>query len=163
MDRPWRARLEDRDQASHADAAQARRRCPRPRRGAVARAQSWHAHRVSWNRREVLGALGVGSASTLLWALGCAAPAKLTVRTPQQASGEVRGWLRDAVARLALRYPVVHVLAVSRRRTTGAVDLVGTGVARARRDGVVLTVRDRDGMWREQISANLSADGVRDA
>jgi len=118
---------------------------------------------VSWNRREALGALGVGSASTLLWAFGCGAPPKAVVVTPQQASGEVRGWLRDAVARLATRYPVVHALAVSRRRTTGAIDLGGTGVARGRRDGVVLTVRDRDGMWREQVSADLSGDGVLEA
>lgn len=115
---------------------------------------------MSWNRREVLGALGVGSASTLLWAFGCSAPPKLAVRAPQQDSGEVRGWLRDAVARLSTKFPVVHALAVSRRRTTGAIDLGGTGVARGRRDGVVLTVRDRDGMWREQVSADLSGDGV---
>lgn len=118
---------------------------------------------MSWNRREALGALGVGSASTLLWALGCGAPPKAVVRTPQQASGEVRGWLRDAVARLATKYPVVHALAVSRRRTTGASDLGGTGVARGRRDGVVLTVRDRDGIWREQVSADLSGAGVLEA
>lgn len=118
---------------------------------------------MSWNRREVLGALGVGSASTLLWAFGCGAPPKKLGRAPQQASGEVRGWLRDAVGRLAKRYPVVHALAVSRRRTTGAIDLGGAGVARGRSDGVVLTVRDRDGMWREQVTANLSADGVREA
>jgi len=115
---------------------------------------------VSWNRREVLGTLGVSSASTLLWALGCGAPAKPVVLAPQQASGEVRGWLRDAVARLATKFQVVHALAVSRRRTTGAVDLAGTGVARARRDGVVLSIRDRDGIWREQVTADLSGPGV---
>ena len=115
---------------------------------------------MSWNRREALRTLGVGSASTLLWVLGCGTPPKQVVLAPQQASGEVRGWLRDAVARLATKYPMVHALAVSRRRTTGAVDLSGTGVARARRDGVVLTIRDRDGMWREQVTADLSADGV---
>ncbi len=115
---------------------------------------------MSWNRRDVLGALGVGSASTLLWAFGCSAPPKTTVRAPQQDSGEVRGWLRDAVARLSTKFPVVHALAVSRRRTTGAIDLGGTGVARGRRDGVVLTVRDGDGMWREQVTADLSGDGV---
>jgi len=115
---------------------------------------------ASWNRRELLGALGIGSASTLLWALGCGAPAKPVAILPQQASGEVRGWLRDAVARLATKYPTVHALAVSRRRTTGAVDLAGTGVARVRRDGVVLAVRDRDGMWREQVTSDLSGPGV---
>ncbi len=115
---------------------------------------------ASWNRREMLGALGIGSASTLVWAIGCGAPAKPLALPPQQASGDVRGWLRDAVARLATKYPAVHALAVSRRRTTGAVDLAGTGVARARRDGVVLTIRDRDGMWREQVTSDLSGAGV---
>jgi len=108
----------------------------------------------------MLGALGIGSASSLLWAMGCGAPAKAVALAPQQASGEVRGWLRDAVARLASKYPTVHALAVTRRRTTGAVDLGGTGVARARRDGVVLTVRDRDGVWREQVTSDLSGSGV---
>ncbi|MBA3457734.1 MAG: hypothetical protein H0T42_31925, partial [Deltaproteobacteria bacterium] len=118
---------------------------------------------MSWNRRDVLGALGVGSASTLLWAFGCGAPPAPFVLAPQQASGEVRAWLRDAVARLATKYQVVHALAVSRRRTTGAIDLGGTGVARARRDGVVLTIRDRDGMWHEHVSSDLSAKGVLEA
>lgn len=73
---------------------------------------------------------------------------------------EVRTWLRDAVAKLAAVYPSVHALAVSRRRTTVAIDIVGSGIARGRRDGVVLVVRDRDGQWREQVTSDLSAQGV---
>ena len=111
------------------------------------------------NRRELLGALGATSASTLLWALGCGGAAK-PPSTPARASGEVRTWLRDAVARLAAAFPAVHVLAVARRRTTAAVDVVGAGVARGRRDGVVLAVRDRDGRWREQVTSELTQAGI---
>jgi predicted Zn-dependent protease len=118
-----------------------------------------YASPVSWNRREMLGGLGVASASTLLWALGCGAPHK-PVTTPLQVSGEVRSWLRDAVSRLAAVYPSVHALAVTRRRTTAAIDVLGTGVARARRDGVVLTVRDAAGLWHEQVTADLTQRGI---
>lgn len=114
------------------------------------------------NRRELLGDLGIASASTLVWALGCGGPAK-TIRETTEAKGtsnEVRARLREAVARLAAVYPTVHSLAVSRRRTTAAVDVLGTGVARAWRDGVVLTVRDKDGTWREQVSSDLSQAGI---
>jgi TldD protein len=113
---------------------------------------------VHVNRRELLSALGVGSASTLLWALGCGPPPRPS--TPERVSGEVRTWLRDAVARLAAAFPVVHVLAVARQRTTAAMDVLGTGVARARRDGVVLSVRDREGRWREQVTSALTQAGV---
>lgn len=111
------------------------------------------------DRRELLRALGVGSAGTLLWALGCG-PGPRRPSTPERVSGEIRTWLRDAVARLAAAFPVVHVLAVSRRRTTAAVDVLGTGVARGRRDGVVLAVRDRDGRWREQVTSELTQAGI---
>jgi len=114
---------------------------------------------VTFHRREVLGTLGVASASTLLWALGCGAPRPGPSRAPQ-VRGEVRTWLHDAVARLATRYPDVHALAVSRRRTAAAVVVLGAGVARLRRDGVVLTVRDRDGSWREHVTSELTAAGV---
>jgi len=114
---------------------------------------------VSFHRREVLGALGIASASTLLAAFGCGAQVATTRRAPQ-VSGEVRTWLHDAVARLAFTYPTVHALAVSRRRTTAALDVLGAGVARLRSDGVVLTVRDRDGAWREQVSSELTGAGV---
>ncbi len=114
------------------------------------------------HRRELLAALGVGSASALLWALGCGGGPRRP-STPERVSGEVRTWLRDAVAQLAAAFPVVHVLAVSRTRTTAAVDALGTGVGRDRRDGVVLAVRDRDGRWREQATSSLTQAGIRTA
>jgi len=114
---------------------------------------------VTFHRREVLGAFGVASASTLLWALGCG-PHVPTIRRAPQVSGEVRTWLHDAVARLASTYPTVHALAVSRRRTTAALDVLGSGVARLRTDGVVLTVRARDGAWREHVTSELTEAGV---
>lgn len=113
---------------------------------------------MSFDRRELLGALGLGSASALLWALGCGPPPPPAL--PERPSGEIRTWLRDAVARLAAVFPQVHVLAVSRRRTTAAVDVLGTGVARGRRDGVVLAVRGRDGRAREQVTSELTQAGI---
>jgi predicted Zn-dependent protease len=114
---------------------------------------------VTLHRREVLATLGVASASTLLFALGCGAPPRPVRRAPQ-VSGEVRTWLHDAVARLAAAYPFAHALAVSRRRTTAARDLLGAGTAHLRVEGVVLTVRDRDGTWRESASSELSRDAI---
>src|ERR1043165_6459007 len=69
----------------------------------------WHACAVTFHRREVLASLGAASASTLLWALGCGGPAPLVRRAPQ-VSGEVRTWLRDAVAQLAAVHPFAHAL-----------------------------------------------------
>jgi predicted Zn-dependent protease len=117
---------------------------------------------VILQRREVLATLGVASASTLLWALGCGAPAPVVRRAPQ-VSGEVRTWLHDAVARLAAAYPFVHALAVSRRRTAAARDVLGAGTAHLHAEGVVLTVRDRDGTWREHASAELGRDAIAEA
>lgn len=114
---------------------------------------------VTFHRREVLGAFGVASASTLLWALGCG-PQLHTPRRAPQVSGEVRTWLQDAVARLAARYPAVHALAVSRHRTTTALDVLGSGVARLRSNGVILTVRGRDGAVREHVTSELTEAGV---
>jgi predicted Zn-dependent protease len=114
---------------------------------------------VTFHRREVLGTLGVGSASTLLWALGCGSQPP-TVRRAPQVSGEVRTWLHDAVARLVATYPTVHALAVSRRRTTAALDVLGAGVARLRTDGAVLTVRRSDGSQREYVTSDLTAAGI---
>lgn len=111
------------------------------------------------HRREVLGALGAASASTVLWALGCGASAP-TVRRAPQVSGEVRTWLHDAVSRLSAVYPFAHALAVSRRRTTVARDVLGAGLARLRGDGVVLAVRGADGTWHEYAIAELSRDAV---
>jgi len=123
------------------------------------RPSPWHARTVTVHRRDVLGLLGVGAAHTALWALGCGAPTAVP-RRPPQVSGEVRTWLHDAVSRLASRYPFVHALAVSRRRLTAARDVIGAGIARLRSDGVVLTVRDHDGSWREYASSELTRDGV---
>jgi predicted Zn-dependent protease len=117
---------------------------------------------VSFDRRELLGAFGVASASTLLWTLGCGGRPPMVRRAPQ-VSGEVRTWLHDAVARLAAVYPAVHALAVSRHRTTAALDVVGAGLARERHDGVVLTVRDRGGARREHMTSELTAAGIDDA
>jgi len=114
---------------------------------------------VSPNRRELLGVLGTASASTLLWALGCTGPARRP-RAAARPRGEVRTWLRDAVARLAAVFPAVHVLAVSRQRTSAAVDVIGTGVARERRDGAVLAVRDPKGRWHEQATSELTQAGI---
>lgn len=114
---------------------------------------------MSLDRRELLGSLGIASASTLLWAMGCGGATR-PVRSAPEVSDEIRTWLRDAVERLAVAFSDVHVLAVVRQRTTAAVDVLGSGVARARRDGVVLAVRDRDGIWREQVTGELSETGV---
>jgi hypothetical protein len=111
------------------------------------------------DRREMLAALGVSGASTLLWACG---GRNRVARTAPQIRDDVRGWLREAVAKLAAVYPTVHALAVSRRRTTAAIDIIGTGIGRARRDGCVLAVRDRDGRWREHVS-ELTAQGISGA
>ena len=107
------------------------------------------------DRRDVLTGIG---ASTLAWAFGChrAPPAAPHV----EVSGEVRNWLRDAVARLAGVYSVARATAVSRRRTTAAIDVLGTGVSRAQLDAVVLRVRDADGSWREHVGSELTRDGV---
>lgn len=114
---------------------------------------------MSWDRREFLAALGAGSASSLLFAFGCGRTAP-PARAPAQRVADVRGWLRDAVGKLAAVYPTVHALAVTRARTTAAIDVLGIGVARARRDGVVLSVRTASGAWREHVTADLSQRGI---
>ena len=111
-------------------------------------------------RRELLRGLGLGSAATLLWSMGCSGGAQ-TVRTHEADRADVRGWLRTAVARLAGVFPEVHALAVTRRRTTAGIDVLGAGVVRSRCEGVVLTVRSDDGRgWREQVTSVLDAGGV---
>ncbi|MGH9888166.1 MAG: hypothetical protein ACREBE_21720, partial [bacterium] len=122
----------------------------------------WHDRTVTLYRRELLGALGAASASTLLWALGCGARPPALRRAPQ-VSGEVRTWLHDAVARLIAVYPTVHALAVSRRRTTAALDVLGAGIARVRIDGAVFTIRRADGSCREHVTSDLSAAGIDEA
>jgi predicted Zn-dependent protease len=107
----------------------------------------------------VLASLGVASAQAALWA--CGAPATQVRRRATDVSPEIRTWLRDAVATLrGAGFTAAHVLAVSRQRTTAAVDVLGAGVARSRCDGVVITVRDREGMVREQITNDLSRSGI---
>jgi predicted Zn-dependent protease len=121
----------------------------------------WHAEPVTWDRRGFLAALGVGSASSLMFAFGCGR-AIAPPRAPAQRVADVRGWLRDAVGKLAAvqAYSAVHALAVTRSRTTAAMDVLGIGVARGRRDGVVLSVRDAKGTWREHVTADLSQRGI---
>lgn len=105
-------------------------------------------------RRDVLAGLGIASA---LWA--CGAPARAVRRAPQ-VSGEVRTWLREAVARLAAVHPVVHALAVSRQVVVAGRDVLGTGVSALRRDGAVLSVRTREGLRREHVTFELTAAGI---
>jgi TldD protein len=115
------------------------------------------------NRREALGTLGMASAHTLLWAFGCHS-APRTVQHVAQSGGAVRTWLHDAISALrGAGLDAPHALAVTRRRTTAAIDVLGNGVSRGRGDGVVLSVRDRDGTAREHATSDLSADGVADA
>lgn len=116
--------------------------------------------RVVIDRRELLRACGIAGASTIVAACG---GRSRVVRAKPQIRDEVRSWLRDAVAKLAAVYPGVHALAVSRRRTTAGIDIVGTGITRTRRDGVVLAVRDRAGQWREHVTSELTRTGVEAA
>jgi hypothetical protein len=108
------------------------------------------------DRREMLAALGVSGAATLLWACG---GRSRVVKAQPQIRDDVRAWLRDAVTKLAAVFPTVHALAVSRRRTTAAIDIIGTGIGRGRRDGCVLVARDRDGRWREHVT-ELTEPGI---
>lgn len=114
---------------------------------------------MTWSRREVLASLGVASAQAVL--LACGGPARQVRRRATEVSPELRTWLHDAIAKLhgaGLAAP--HVLAVSRQRATAAVDVLGAGVARSRCDGLVITVRDAKGLTREQVTNDLSRDGI---
>ncbi|NVB84549.1 MAG: hypothetical protein HOV81_39605 [Kofleriaceae bacterium] len=115
---------------------------------------------MTWNRREVLAALGVASAQAML---ACGAPAQ-SVRRRGEVNPEIRTWLREAVATLAgagLERP--HVLAVTRRRTAAGLDVLGTGVVRGACDGVVLSVRERGSERREQVTSELTRAGIQAA
>ncbi len=116
---------------------------------------------MSWNRREVLGGLGVASARALLWAFaGCAPKSRVVARPVVEVSGEIRLWLHDAVAKLhGAGFTQVHALAVRRTRATAAVDVLGSGVSRERADAVVLTVEDARGM-REHVTSELTESGI---
>jgi len=112
------------------------------------------------NRRDVLGTLGMASASTLLWAFGCRAPER-GVKTIATSGGEIRTWLHDAVAVLAgagLESP--RALAVTRKRATAAIDVLGPGISRGRYEGVVLSAKTREGTRREQVTNELTAAGI---
>lgn len=111
-----------------------------------------------WSRREVLATLGVASANAVLIACGGQAT---NVRRTSAIDPEIRTWLKEAVTILVgagLDRP--HALAVARRRTTTALDVLGAGVARGSCDGVVLSVRDKAGFIREQVTNDLSRTGV---
>lgn len=111
-------------------------------------------------RRDWLASLGLASASTLLWSLGCGGPQRGGKTTGSSDYGGVRSSLREAVARLAAVHPYVHALAVARSRATASVDVIGAGVARTRRDGVVLVVRDAKGRVQERVTSELSPAGI---
>jgi predicted Zn-dependent protease len=107
---------------------------------------------VTWNRREVLATFGVGAAHVLLGCGGAPPP----IARPAVDAEEIRTWLREAVARLvAAGFPQARALAVSRWRTSAAVDALGAGVARSRSDGVVLATGSA-----EQVTSELSRAGV---
>lgn len=107
---------------------------------------------MTWNRREVLATLGVGAAHALL---ACTRP-QAPVARPSVDPGEVRTWLRDAVAKLhAAGFTHARALAVTRRRVSAAIDVLGAGVARSRSDGVVLSTGSA-----EQVTCDLSRAGV---
>jgi predicted Zn-dependent protease len=115
------------------------------------------------NRRELLGGLGVATASTALWALGCSGQQRVPTPDIQADRDEVRTWLRDAVSLLSTTFTSVHGLAVERRRTVAAADVFGTGIARESRDGVVFTFKDKSGAWQEYALSDLSRNGIRAA
>ncbi len=113
---------------------------------------------MSWSRRDFLSTLGLASGSAILFACG-AAPQR--PRTAGAVDPAIRTWLKEAVSLLAgagLEQP--HALAVSRKRTTAALDVLGAGVGRGRCDGVVLSVREKSGIVREQVTNDLSREGV---
>lgn len=114
---------------------------------------------MTWNRREVLQGLGLAGAHLL--AFGCGVPAQ-TARPRYELSGEVRTWLRDAVAMIHGAGFTGHALAVSRRHTAAVQDVLGAGVGHARADGVVLALTDKTGR-REQATSELTRDGVMNA
>lgn len=118
---------------------------------------------MSVTRRELLEALGLASASSLVFgAFGCGPPPKPPRRAPEELSGEVRSWLRDAVATIHGAGLTGSALAVSRSHSVAAIDVLGAGVNHARADGVVLVARDAHGR-REQVTSDLTREGVEGA
>lgn len=115
------------------------------------------------NRRELLAALGVASAGAVASAFGCGGRQRRARGAARVASGELSSWLRDAVERLAAHAPTVHAIAVSARRSSAGLDVLGAGVAHGVRAGAVLAMRARDGSWREHATSELTARGIEDA
>lgn len=108
---------------------------------------------MTWSRREVLATLGVASAQAML--VACGAPAQ-SVRRTNRSRVEVREWLHDAIAILhGAGFTDAHALAVSRRRITAALDVLGGGVARSTCDGLVLSIKGR-----EHVTNDLTRDGI---
>ena len=106
----------------------------------------------------MLQTLGVASGSAILFACGGTQKGAARATSVDPA---IRTWLKEAVSILVgAGFDAPHALAVSRRRTTAAIDVLGTGVARGRCDGVVFTVREKSGLVREQVTNDLSRDGV---
>ena len=87
--------------------------------------------------------------------IACGAPAQ-TVRRTTRERAELRAWLHDAIAILhGAGFTDAHALAVSRRRITAALDVLGGGVARSTCDGLVLTIKGR-----EHVTNDLTHDGI---
>ena len=106
---------------------------------------------MTWNRREVLAALGVGAAHALL---GCARsqspvarPRSIPARSARGCAMRSRGCTRRVHARAGARGDAW--------RTSAALDVLGAGVSRSRADGVVLSTGTA-----EQVTCDLSRAGV---
>ena len=117
---------------------------------------------MSWNRRELLGGLGVVSARALLWAFaGCEPRSRAPARPVAEVSGEIRLWLHDAVATLhGAGFSRAHALAVRRARATAAVDVLGSGVSREHawtRSCSPSTMRTAP---REHVTSELTESGI---
>jgi predicted Zn-dependent protease len=117
---------------------------------------------MTLTRREVLGGMGIASASSLLWALGCGAPVR-AARTAGYERKDVRGWLRSALDLLSDHFADAQAVAVTRRRSAAAIDVLGAGVARGSSDGVIVVGQTRDGRVYERVVSGLSARAVADA
>jgi hypothetical protein len=108
------------------------------------------------NRRELLGGLGL---SALAWAFGCGGRRSDVGFARAGGADDVAPRLRDAVARLAASFPTVHALAVARRRTTAAIDVIGEALAHDRREAAIFIVQQR-GIRREVATHDLGDAGI---
>src|SRR4051812_7918462 len=87
--------------------------------------------------------------------VACGAPAQ-SVRRRDSERAELRSWLHDAIAILhGAGHREAHALAVSRRRITAGLDVLGGGVARSTCDGLVLSIKGR-----EHVTNDLTRDGI---